>query len=474
MLKRRQEQISILVRLLDMVVTVLAFFAAYTVRDSIFFDHLQVMGSLDSLYWVLLASLAIHLWVYPANGFYASMRFKSFEELALMTFRAGVTEFLILGALVFLFKEKAVSRYFFIFFIAFNYTLTLFIRMGAKWMLSSLRRRKYNIRQVVVVGTGENAVRVIRTLKKNNHWGYIPAGVLRELRSESKIEKIQGVKVLGTVNRLAEVVMEQPVDEVIFASDKLNAVDISEQVSLCEELGIPARVSYGLFELKRSKVTLTVLDDLPFITFYTTLMTPVQATLKRTVDILIALVGLFFTALLYPWVALRIKSQSPGPVIFKQERVGENGRRFKCYKFRTMLVGAEAQKKELQKKNKMQGPLFKMENDPRIFPFGAFLRRTSLDEFPQFFNVLRGDMSAVGTRPPTPDEVQTYKVHFRRRLSIRPGLTGMWQVSGRNRITDFEDVLALDLEYIDNWSVLLDIKILFKTVWVILFRRGAL
>jgi lipopolysaccharide/colanic/teichoic acid biosynthesis glycosyltransferase len=177
--------------------------------------------------------------------------------------------------------------------------------------------------------------------------------------------------------------------------------------------------------------------------------------------------------LLMPWVAWRIKRESPGPVFFKQLRVGENGRRFRCYKFRTMHLNAEARKAELMAKNQMAGPMFKLADDPRVFPYGGFLRRTSLDELPQFLNVLRGDMSVVGTRPPTPEEVSAYETEYRRRLSIKPGVTGLWQVSGRSDITDFQEVLALDLHYIDRWSLALDMKIILKTLWVVLFGRGA-
>jgi exopolysaccharide biosynthesis polyprenyl glycosylphosphotransferase len=214
------------------------------------------------------------------------------------------------------------------------------------------------------------------------------------------------------------------------------------------------------------------LDDIPVATFYTTLMSPTQVFIKRSLDIVIALVGLLLTGVLFPWIALMVKRDG-GPIFFKQMRVGENGRKFKCYKFRTMIPNAEAGKQALAKENQVAGPMFKVKDDPRITPFGKFLRRTSLDELPQFLNILRGDMSVVGTRPPTPDEVSLYETHYRRRLSIRPGLTGMWQVSGRNQIKRFEDILELDLYYIDHWSTWLDLKIILRTIWISLFGRGA-
>ena len=183
--------------------------------------------------------------------------------------------------------------------------------------------------------------------------------------------------------------------------------------------------------------------------------------------------GLAVTAVLTPFIALAIKIDSPGPVFFAQKRVGKNGRYFRLYKFRSMYTDAEARKKDLMAQNEMEGPMFKVENDPRVTRVGAFLRKTSLDELPQFFNILIGNMSLVGTRPPTIDEFNQYDLYYRRRLSIKPGLTGLWQVSGRSDITDFREVLKLDLEYIDNWSLLLDFKIIFKTILVVFRGSGA-
>ena len=194
---------------------------------------------------------------------------------------------------------------------------------------------------------------------------------------------------------------------------------------------------------------------------------------KRIMDIAGALIGLAVTIVLTPFIALAIKLDSKGPVFFAQKRVGKNGRYFKLYKFRSMYVDAEERKKELMAQNEMEGPMFKVEHDPRITKVGAFLRKTSLDELPQFYNILIGNMSLVGTRPPTVDEFNQYELYFRRRLSIKPGLTGLWQVSGRSDITDFKEVVRLDLEYIDHWSLTSDIRILLITVWVVVMKKGA-
>lgn len=198
-----------------------------------------------------------------------------------------------------------------------------------------------------------------------------------------------------------------------------------------------------------------------------------QMFLKRLIDIIGSIVGLIFTGIAFIIFAPIIKIQSPGPIFYSQTRIGRNGRRFKFYKFRTMVVNADELKKELMEQNEIEGLMFKMEDDPRIFGVGKFMRKFSIDELPQFWNVLKGDMSLVGTRPPTEEEFEKYERHHKARLGIRPGLTGMWQVSGRSNIKDFEEVVALDTQYIANWSIGLDIKILFKTVGVVITGKGS-
>lgn len=200
---------------------------------------------------------------------------------------------------------------------------------------------------------------------------------------------------------------------------------------------------------------------------------PRQILLKRTMDIVGALIGLLLTGIAFLIFAPIVKIQSPGPIFFKQQRVGKNGRIFDMYKFRTMCVDADKQKEELEEQNEMQGMMFKMKNDPRIFPVGRFMRKFSIDELPQFWNVLRGQMSLVGTRPPTVEEYEKYDLHHRARLSSKPGITGLWQVSGRNNITDFEEVVRLDVQYINEWTLGLDIKLLFMTLKIVLMGDGA-
>lgn len=249
--------------------------------------------------------------------------------------------------------------------------------------------------------------------------------------------------------------------------------DLKQIVSEFEILGIDVSVdvnSFGFRALKNKKIQL--LGDHSIVTFSTNFYKPSHILMKRILDIIGALVGLVMCGLA-SIVLVPLIRRDGGPAIFVQKRVGKNGRIFKFYKFRSMYIDAEERKKELMAQNQMQGGMFKMDNDPRITPIGHFIRKTSLDELPQFYNVLIGDMSLVGTRPPTVDEFEKYTPSQKRRLSFKPGITGLWQVSGRSNITDFDEVVKLDVEYIDNWNIWSDIKILLKTVQVVIKREGS-
>lgn len=227
-----------------------------------------------------------------------------------------------------------------------------------------------------------------------------------------------------------------------------------------------------VYDMKIAKTGVSSIGVIPTLTWASVSLDPWQIVAKRLIDILGGLIGLILTGVLSIFIVPAILLDSPGGVLFRQVRVGKNGRNFYIYKFRTMCNNAEALKKKLMDKNEMDDMMFKMKDDPRVTRVGKFLRKTSLDELPQFWNVLTGDMSLVGTRPPTLDEVEKYDLHHWRRLSVKPGISGMWQVSGRNEITDFEDVVKLDVQYIDSWSIWLDFSIIFKTIHAIVKRSG--
>ncbi len=330
------------------------------------------------------------------------------------------------------------------------------------------------IRSFVIVTSSDMAEDVVKNIKNNNYYGLRLSGVI--LMDGSRVGwSYEGVPVVADAENAEEFLCREWVDEVFF---NLPA-DIElpkDLISLCEEMGITVHIRMAKIEdLEKNKRFVQGLAGYMVITSSVNVLSNRQALLKRLIDIAGGLVGCILTCILVICVGPAIYLKSPGPIFFSQWRIGKNGRRFKIYKFRSMYMDAEERKKELMKQNKMKdGMMFKMDDDPRIIKgIGNFIRRTSIDEFPQFWNVLKGDMSLVGTRPPTVDEWEKYSPRHRIRMATKPGLTGMWQVSGRSNITDFDEVVKLDEQYIRDWSFGLDARIILKTVAHVLSGDGA-
>ena len=280
------------------------------------------------------------------------------------------------------------------------------------------------------------------------------------------------VPVVCAVSGLRQYLLSGVVDEVFISLD--NDCAEKEIIDYCLELGITVHIGMAGTNLDFPNMMIEKLGGNTVLTTSNNVTASWKLMVKRLVDILGGIVGCFVMLILYLIVSPKIKKADPGPVFFSQERIGKNGRKFKIYKFRSMYLDAEARKAELMSQNEMQGHIFKMENDPRVLPgVGEKIRKYSIDEWPQFFNVLKGDMSLVGTRPPTSDEFAQYEPHHKARLSFKPGITGLWQISGRSSITDFEKIVELDNQYIREWSLGLDAKILLKTVGVVLKHEGA-
>lgn len=263
------------------------------------------------------------------------------------------------------------------------------------------------------------------------------------------------------------------VDDVLLSLPDTSLALTCELIQKLEMMGASVHLTVDTFRLNHMPKSFGQFGMYNVLNFYEREFTPGELFLKRAMDICVGLVGCFCCILIGLFVCPAIYLEDPGPVIFKQKRVGRNGRYFYIYKFRSMYQDAEARKKELMAQNEMNGLMFKMKEDPRITKVGKFIRKTSLDEFPQFFNVLFGSMSTVGTRPPTVDEFEQYSMHHKRRLQLKPGITGLWQATGRSDIQDFEEVVRLDCQYIDEQSIWLDIKILLMTVKAVLLRKGA-
>lgn len=356
-------------------------------------------------------------------------------------------------------------------------TLYFFIayaaRIGWKKVIRSRKFAEGEKRSILIITTDAKAANVMKALRGDSYGTYHLAGVA--LLDKNKTgSMIQSVPVVAGADDVTAYIHKNWVDEVFFALPE--HVDIPKKIMKdCNRMGVVTHVQLAaLNELGKNQVVEEIAGYM-VLSSSINIVSSWQLLVKRLMDIAGGLVGCIFTGIIYIFIAPIMKVKSPGPVFFSQVRMGKNGKPFKIYKFRSMYMDAEERKKELMEKNNIKdGLMFKMDDDPRIIKgIGHFIRKTSLDEFPQFWNILKGDMSLVGTRPPTMDEWDKYELHHRRRLAIKPGLTGMWQVSGRSEITDFEEVVELDTKYIEQWSIGLDIKILFKTVTVVFTGSGA-
>lgn len=432
-------------------------------------------GDFGMSHWVfvtmVLSLMLLNSFVMGRLGFY-SQRFAVgwLEGLRKVTL-AVVVDFSMLTLGIFMLEPAGVNRKYIGIYGWIVFCGLLIVRMLVSSFVRRRTLRSPQVERVLLVGSRDRVQAVKEALQACQGWGHRLEGWL----SYGEADQIEGVPHLGAHDRLREVLLQNEFDEVIFALPPDAPVKLSGKVESCRMLGITARIVPGMFDPDEVVRGLTVehVGNVPTLAVYGSRISTSGLFYKRILDILGGLAGGAILLLMLPFVALAIRLDSPGPIFFRQIRVGRNNRHFALFKFRTMYADAEARKQELLCHNEMQGCMFKMKDDPRITRVGRFLRKMSLDEFPQFINVLSGDMSLVGTRPPTPDEVNLYEPWQRRRISMKPGITGLWQVSGRNRIKDFQDVVALDLAYIDGWRFIHDIEILMKTVRVVLARDGA-
>ncbi len=369
----------------------------------------------------------------------------------------------ILGAsILYLLPDSYNSRTLYLFFNLGAFAVILAEKYAMKFAITSARKHNRNTTPIILFGRGRTVSGINKEITLHPEWGY---RVVKKLDISIKPSEFE------------DALRSSYVEEVFFCFPRSitnEGFSIDPFLQICEEMGRPARVFVNL----ATSTYFAKWEYNPFLGFptfisHTVELDPDQIVFKRIFDIIGGLVGIILLAIMYPFLAIAIKLSSPGPVFFRQVRVGKNGKRFVIYKFRSMSNDAEEKKKELQDQNELEGAVFKMKNDPRITPIGKIIRKLSLDEFPQFINVLKGEMSLVGTRPPTPEEVSEYENWHHRRISNKPGVTGLWQVSGRNSIKDFDEIVKLDLKYIDSWNIWLDIAIIFKTFTAIFNKDDA-
>ena len=360
--------------------------------------------------------------------------------------------------------------------------ISYLVRAVWKVVLKKRGEGEHNGRSLLILTTEKQSQSVVKNMLDFEYSGVHPKGIVL-VDQDGTGRSVHGVPVVSSLSDVAEYVCREWFDEVLIVLPA--GREIPQKIfDAFTEMGITIHVKIAdVNEMQGKNQTVEHMGDYTVITTCINMASAGQLMLKRIMDICGGLVGCLMTGIIFLFVAPAIYIKSPGPIFFSQYRVGKNGRKFKIYKFRSMYMDAEERKKELMKQNRVSdGLMFKMENDPRVIGsekgpgkgIGNFIRKTSLDEFPQFFNVLKGDMSLIGTRPPTVDEWEKYELHHRARLAIKPGLTGMWQVSGRSEITDFEEVVKLDTKYISEWSFMLDIRILFKTVLIVLGQKGSI
>jgi exopolysaccharide biosynthesis polyprenyl glycosylphosphotransferase len=407
-------------------------------------------------------------------GLYRSRRISSRWEEIKDIAKATVSGTLVIALTAIFLGIEMVSSAFLATFWCVSTGIAVLSRVVLRFSLRLMRMRGRNLRRMLVVGTNPRAVQFTRKIEAKPELGYLLIGFVDEEWSGIKEFQRTGYRLLSDFNGFPGYIREHVVDEVVISLPVRSCYTrISQMTALCEEQGILVRYLSNIFNLKRGQSTVDQFEGDPLITVSTGITKGLPFLVKRMMDVPVSLIFLIVLSPLLLIVSLLIKITSPGPVFFAQERIGLNKRRFRLYKFRTMVPDAEKKLAGLEHLNEVSGPVFKIRDDPRITPIGKFLRKTSIDELPQFINVLKGDMSLVGPRPlPVRDYEGFSEDWHRRRFSVRPGITCLWQVNGRSNI-QFEKWMELDLEYIDRWSLGLDFKILLRTLPAVLKGSGA-
>ena len=420
-------------------------------RAQVVSTHLHPVDLWEHL-WLVALVVPVWLAVLALRGSYSGLRRKRPEQIAYETVPSVLIALGTLLAGLFLLKADFAARTVVLGYAVLSVPTVVLARQLHLSLLRRLRQADFDPHRVAIVGSAREAQPFVQALQRHEEWGFAVVG------------EVEDALALG-------VLMEsQPVDEVYVS--RFDPALLDEVARVCDDVGVQLSLGANFLGLSTARAELADFDGCSVLTFSSAPSRGFDLVLKRSMDLLGAVVGLALLAPVLGLIAGGVKLQDGGPVLFVQRRAGRFGRLFPMLKFRTMVPDAEAQLPTLQQHNQMSGPVFKLEHDPRVTPLGRFLRRTSLDELPQLVNVLLGQMSLVGPRPPLPSEVAAYERWQLRRLSMRPGITCIWQVSGRNTI-DFDRWMALDLEYIDNWSLWLDVGLLLRTVPAVLRGTGA-
>ncbi len=477
MFARRLRILSAVLATVDAVLVIAAFLAAYEVRGKLLPELASSVPGLPegplypfSFYLPLLAGIVV-IWLGTGAllGIYSPRELRERRQAVLDPTRHLLAGVLVLAAALFFVKGFYVSRVLLLLFVAFDWMLQVAARLAFIEWGPGLRARLGQDYHILMVGTGERAQELAAMIRAS-------AGGLRlagwvEVSPSGGTRKLDGLPVHGLAD-VPRLLREQVIDEVLFAVGREELEPLEDLFLHCEEEGVRTRVQLQMFPHQASQVFVEHLGAVPLLTFSTTPEDELRLFAKRLLDAAGAAVLLVLLSPLLLALALLVKLSSPGPVLYRQTRCGLGGRRFTLAKFRSMVADAEDRQQELAALNEADGPVFKMRRDPRVTAVGRWMRRLSLDELPQLWNILKGDMSFVGPRPPLPQEVEKYERWQRRRLRMRPGLTCLWALEGRSQLS-FARWMELDMAYIDNWSLWLDLKILLKTIPRVLLGRGA-
>jgi len=475
MFSRHNRMIGVLYALTDALLALASFFAAHWIRL-----HLSGLRPFYPVwYYLWILPLLPALWVGAgwAAGIYRDVETDEPRRALTGPIKVAVIATVLLFAFISAFKLEYISRSLLGLYATIDLVLMILFRRAAGRALGRLSASSGGLRHFLLVGTTSEAIEIAKTIEANEQLGMRLFGfaVIEGVGLEAENINQAGLRRTYPIFRvpgLAELLRRHIIDEVIFAVSKEELARLEDTFLVCEQEGVKTRLSLSFFPHVISRVSLERLREMPLLTFSTTPENEYFMLLKRLVDFVMAALLVVLLSPLLLLLAALIRLTSKGPILYRQTRCGLGGRKFTLYKFRSMRADADVLKDELKHLNEMDGPVFKMRNDPRCTPIGRWMRRLSLDELPQLFNILKGDMSFVGPRPPLPEEVERYERWQRRRLRMQPGLTCLWAIEGRNRL-DFKRWMELDLEYIDHWSPLLDWKILIKTIPVVLLGRGA-
>ena len=479
MLREQSGLIVQIHKLLDIFLTAMAFIAAYFIKLRFMPETLRGLTTDPNYYIVLLMIIIIWYVTFNLFGLYNPYRKRTFEQIFWNLVKAVSACMLVLVLCMYIAKIKDVSRIMMCIFFLLNIGFLTLNKGVAYNLLTHYRKKGFNFRNNIIVGSKSRARDFIDAVSKNLDAGYRISGCLEIDTREVGTEVKGGIKVIDTIDHLEKILFEQVVDELVFAMPLKKIEKVEQYIALAEEIGVSVRIipDWQIHKFRyRPNIATIQIDEflgIPTMVFTTTSLKRVELLIKTAFDYFFSAITIIPFLPIFLVTALVIKVSSKGPVFFRQERCGLNGRRFMVYKFRTMVTDAEERQDEIKTLNEADGPVFKIRKDPRIIPYiGTLLRKAGLDELPQLINVLRGEMSLIGPRPPIPAEVEDYEIWQRRRLSMKPGLTCLWQTTLKRNGISFNEWMNLDLKYIDNWSLGMDFKILLNTVRAVILGTG--